>query len=113
MTLTDGQKQASAIIASASFGFLSTKCDDWVKTLVNDPTKETELKVDSPEEPTTTITGETLLPSAPPATPTPAATLDIERIFAGVRWNVQLLRDWCYDGTINPPPADYAPQLTY
>lgn len=106
-------KGASAIIAAAGFGFLSTKCEDWVKSLVDDPTKETELTVDSPEKPTTTVTADTLFPTEPPATPTPAAAITLDRILACGRWNVQFMRDWCYDGTVGPPPENYSPQQTY
>jgi hypothetical protein len=107
-------KGASEIIASAGFGFLSTKCADWVKTLEKDPTKETQLSVDGADKPSTTVSGETLLPTTTSdLTPTPTATLDIARILECARWNVQLLRDWCYERKIEPPQADYSPRQAY
>ena len=107
------RRLAGAIVAAAGAGFLASKCEDWVETLVEDPEKQTELEVEAsgqaPAE--TTVTGNELA-EPPPSNPSPAAPADasFQRTIDCFRWRAELLTQWCWDGRIEPPPATYAPE---
>jgi hypothetical protein len=95
------QQSAAAIVAAAGAEFiLVDKCEDWVKTLVDDPTKETKVEVqsDSGEDQTAETSGIDL--SEPP--PRPAAG-SLGRRIECLGWGTELLYDWCVNGSLGPP----------
>ena len=98
------QETAGAIVAAAGAGFLASKCDDWVKALVDDPTKSTDLKVKAPGSPVdTTVSGQEL--AERPAQPSSDAGGSLSRLLACFRWQSSVLFDWCADGLIDPPAS--------
>ena len=89
---------------------MASKCDNWVKTLVDDPSKATDLKVKaSGDSVDTTISGNELVET--PSKPAPDSGGSVQRLIDCFRWQSSVLFDWCADGLIDPPAPAFSPSF--
>jgi hypothetical protein len=91
---------APTIVAAASAEFLlADKCDDWVQTLVDDPTKSTTLEVHAANgETVTTPTSGAQLPTLRPAQP-PST---VSRMVACRGYTLEFFWNLCLEGKLAP-----------